>query len=125
MQCRARLTLLIPLLGWVATWLSCPPAVTSRCPVSERSLSLDEIVASVSPDAPLEEVESVIVEPQATIDGKLDFARSVARGLTDTPPWLHSRFLYDERGSQLFEEICEQPEYYLTRSEAEILERHA
>ncbi len=37
------------------------------------------------------------------------------------PPWL----FYDERGSQLFERITELPEYYLTRTERALLERHA
>lgn len=35
---------------------------------------------------------------------------------------LSPAFLYDERGSNLFEDICKLDEYYLTRSEAEILE---
>jgi dimethylhistidine N-methyltransferase len=37
------------------------------------------------------------------------------------PPWL----FYDERGSELFEEITRLPEYYLTRAERYILEAHA
>ncbi|MGH7565010.1 MAG: L-histidine N(alpha)-methyltransferase, partial [Gemmatimonadota bacterium] len=49
------------------------------------------------------------------------FAHSVARGLSDHPRWLHCRYLYDEVGSALFGEITEQPEYYLTRAETEIL----
>ena len=52
----------------------------------------------------------------------LEFARAAAIGLTDTPRWLPSRYLYDARGSQLFEQICTQPEYYPTRTEAAILE---
>lgn len=51
----------------------------------------------------------------------LDFARSVVLGLSDTPRWLPARFLYDAEGSALFERICEQPEYYPTRTEAAIL----
>ena len=35
------------------------------------------------------------------------------------------RFFYDERGSALFEEICELPEYYPTRTEIAILEEYA
>jgi L-histidine N-alpha-methyltransferase len=35
------------------------------------------------------------------------------------------RYFYDERGSYLFEEICLQPEYYLTRIETKILKRSA
>jgi L-histidine N-alpha-methyltransferase len=50
-----------------------------------------------------------------------DFAEAVALGLSDTPRWLPSRFLYDARGSELFERITELPEYYLTRAEAAIL----
>ncbi|MBI2402058.1 MAG: L-histidine N(alpha)-methyltransferase [Gemmatimonadetes bacterium] len=55
----------------------------------------------------------------------LEFARAVARGLNDTPRWVPSRFLYDARGSWLFERICQLPEYYLTRTEAAILAAHA
>lgn len=46
-------------------------------------------------------------------------------GLSDRPRWLPCRFLYDERGSRLFEAICETPEYYLTRTEAGILKARA
>ncbi len=55
----------------------------------------------------------------------LQFAQAVAAGLSDTPKWLPCRYLYDERGSALFEQITEQPEYYLTQTEASILEKHA
>lgn len=55
----------------------------------------------------------------------LEFARSVALGLSDTPRWIPCRYLYDARGTELFERICEQPEYYLTRTEEAILAVHA
>ena len=84
-----------------------------------------ELVASVSPDAPASDVDSVIIDPRAAEAATEEFAKSVALGLTDTPPWLHSRFLYDDEGSRLFEEISKQPEYYLTSAEAEILKRCA
>ncbi|HEX2572120.1 MAG TPA: L-histidine N(alpha)-methyltransferase [Polyangia bacterium] len=54
-----------------------------------------------------------------------DFGHDVAAGLTAHPRRLHCRYFYDEQGSLLFEQICALPEYYLTRAEAEILERHA
>lgn len=54
-----------------------------------------------------------------------DFARSVALGLSDTPRWVPVRFLYDAHGSALFDQITMLPEYYPTRTEAAILERHA
>ena len=43
------------------------------------------------------------------------------RTLHDQPRWLEPYHLYDERGSQLFEQICQLPEYYLTRTENSIL----
>jgi iron(II)-dependent oxidoreductase len=53
------------------------------------------------------------------------FAQSVVRGLSDHPRWLHCRWLYDDAGSDIFERICEQPEYYQTRTEAALLAEHA
>jgi dimethylhistidine N-methyltransferase len=53
------------------------------------------------------------------------FAEEVERGLSASPRSIPCRFLYDEAGSQLFEEICDLPEYYLTRAEREILEARA
>jgi dimethylhistidine N-methyltransferase len=46
-------------------------------------------------------------------------------GLALKPKRLPSWLFYDERGSELFEQICEQPEYYLTRSELELMALHA
>lgn len=48
----------------------------------------------------------------------------VLAGLKSTPKRLPSYLLYDDRGSELFEQICETAEYYLTRAELEILEEH-
>jgi dimethylhistidine N-methyltransferase len=53
------------------------------------------------------------------------FARDVRRGLSKQPKSLSSAWFYDERGSQLFEEITRLEEYYLTRCEREILQQHA
>jgi len=47
------------------------------------------------------------------------------RTLFDQPRWLEAYHLYDDQGSELFERICELPEYYLTRTENSILERNA
>ncbi|MBV9412315.1 MAG: L-histidine N(alpha)-methyltransferase [Acidimicrobiia bacterium] len=49
----------------------------------------------------------------------------VARGLTSTPKELPPKWFYDERGSQLFDEITRLDEYYPTRREREILVAHA
>jgi L-histidine Nalpha-methyltransferase len=42
-------------------------------------------------------------------------------GLTSSPKWLHPKWFYDERGSELFEQITTLPEYYPFRAEREIL----
>ena len=44
------------------------------------------------------------------------------RGLTATPKDIPPKWFYDERGSQLFDEITRLPEYYPTRCERSILE---
>jgi L-histidine N-alpha-methyltransferase len=49
--------------------------------------------------------------------------REVAEGLSRPRKELSPKFFYDERGSQLFEEITRLPEYYLTRTERSLLER--
>lgn len=48
----------------------------------------------------------------------------VVKGLSVTPKTLPCRLLYDQRGSELFELICEQAEYYPTRTELSILSEH-
>ena len=53
------------------------------------------------------------------------FADDVRRGLTAPRKHLPPKYFYDDLGSALFEAICELPEYYLTRTEADILERYA
>src|SRR6476660_9582553 len=47
------------------------------------------------------------------------------RGLTSNPKELPPKWFYDDRGSQLFDEITRLPEYYPTRTERAILEDHA
>jgi len=54
-----------------------------------------------------------------------DFAAAVLDGLSRPLKSLPCRFFYDARGSELFEEITELPEYYPTRTEAAILKAHA
>ena len=49
----------------------------------------------------------------------------VQRGLRSQPKRLPSWLFYDDQGSALFERICEQPEYYLTRAEIALLGAHA
>ncbi len=51
--------------------------------------------------------------------------QDVIKGLTSTPKTLPAKYFYDQAGSQLFEQICELPEYYPTRTEASILSESA
>lgn len=48
------------------------------------------------------------------------FAKEVAEGLQKNPKHLSSKYFYDDKGSELFQEIMKLPEYYLTRCETEI-----
>lgn len=45
----------------------------------------------------------------------------VLAGFANSPKQVSPKFFYDRRGSELFEQICQQPEYYLTRTEEQIL----
>ncbi|KOP27333.1 methyltransferase [Hapalosiphon sp. MRB220] len=51
--------------------------------------------------------------------------QDVIQGLAQAPKTLPPKYLYDDRGSELFEQICELPEYYPTRTEARILSQYA
>jgi dimethylhistidine N-methyltransferase len=53
------------------------------------------------------------------------FRREVWTGLSFPQKALPCKYFYDERGSALFESICELPEYYPTRTELSIMEAHA
>jgi L-histidine N-alpha-methyltransferase len=52
-------------------------------------------------------------------------ADDVRDGLSRSPKELPPKYFYDERGSQLFDRITQLPEYYPTRCERAILNRHA
>lgn len=60
--------------------------------------------------------ERLTLEPDGT---------DVIQGLTCFPKTLPAKYFYDDYGSHLFESICELPEYYLTRTERQILEQYA
>lgn len=53
------------------------------------------------------------------------FRDDVIAGLRQHPRSLPCKYFYDQRGSALFDEICELDHYYLTRTELSIMERHA
>jgi dimethylhistidine N-methyltransferase len=53
------------------------------------------------------------------------FFDDVVAGLDQRPRSLPCKYFYDERGSQLFDQICDLDEYYLTRVELEIMRQNA
>jgi len=53
------------------------------------------------------------------------FADALMEGLAGTPKQISAKYFYDAAGSQLFDHICELPEYYQTRTETALLKRHA
>jgi L-histidine N-alpha-methyltransferase len=73
----------------------------------------------------LEEQQNVVLQAGSLSDSVRDFTVSVSKGLQQSPPVLECRFLYDARGSDLYEQITKQPEYYPTRTEAAILSERA
>ena len=59
--------------------------------------------------------------PSAAIAARPDLYEATRLSLLAEPKELPAVWLYDERGSQLYEEITRLPDYYLPRREAEIL----
>jgi len=69
--------------------------------------------------------------PSVALDRRQEEAAERARleeviaGLREQPPRISPIWFYDQRGSALFERICELPEYYPTRTELAIMREHA
>jgi len=57
----------------------------------------------------------------AEVRPESEFVADVWSGLSGRPKSLPSKYLYDARGSELFEQICDTPEYYLTRAELALM----
>jgi dimethylhistidine N-methyltransferase len=65
--------------------------------------------------------EFVVLDTPSDSDGLLD---EVLYGLQKKTKELPSKLFYDEHGSQLFNEICQLDEYYLTRTEIQIMQQN-
>ncbi len=68
---------------------------------------------------------ATISQHPLTISWRRQFLRDVIHGLARPQKALPCKYFYDATGSTLFDQICELPEYYLTRTELEILRTHA
>jgi L-histidine Nalpha-methyltransferase len=67
----------------------------------------------------------IAIDVHLDADAAATMARDVRAGLCAYPKELAPKYFYDERGSRLFEQITELPEYYPTRAERQILERRS
>ena len=67
----------------------------------------------------------VDIERTATVDARQVLTDEVRRGLIRSPRSLSPWMFYDAEGSRLFERITTLPEYYPTRTERDILAKHA
>jgi dimethylhistidine N-methyltransferase len=67
--------------------------------------------------------DSITAPPQVSAPESTDFLTDVIAGLSSNPRTLPCKYFYDERGAALFQKICELPEYYVTRTEIDILDR--
>lgn len=72
--------------------------------------------AGAEEDVPLFQIDSHLVT-----DRRAAMVADVRSGLSSRQKTLPAKYLYDERGAKLFEQICEQPEYYPTRTEEILL----
>lgn len=85
------------------------------------------VSAQVSPQSAIEQRLQIehLLDATASSHQQSSDGSDIIKGLTQTPKSLPARYFYDDRGSELFEQICELPEYYLTRTETAILQSAA
>lgn len=69
--------------------------------------------------------DAAILDLQDLLPPAEQTRREILTGLQASPKQLSPKFFYDEHGSMLFDQICEQPEYYPTRTELGIMQSHA
>ena len=69
----------------------------------------------------VKEKTNIIVDVHVKSQTTKDIQSELRAGLTSTPRTLPTKYIYDDRGSELFERICELPEYYQTRTERKLL----
>jgi dimethylhistidine N-methyltransferase len=84
-------------------------ATGRRAPNDIAIMSADQLTA----------IQPASAVPRATSD-----LSDVIAGLSSDPRTLPCKYFYDERGAALFQKICELPEYYVTRTEIDILDRY-
>ncbi len=71
---------------------------------------------------PQKEIACMTIMPTRVMPDMIDDVRG---SLLRTPRSLSPKYFYDERGSELFDQICSTPEYYPTRTENRLLAKYA
>src|SRR5262249_17216815 len=66
---------------------------------------------------------SITAPPQVAAPELAEFLADVIAGLSSNPRTIPCKYFYDAHGAALFQKICELPEYYVTRTEIDILDR--
>jgi len=66
---------------------------------------------------------SITALPQVATPESAEFLADVIAGLSSNPRTIPCKYFYDAHGAALFQKICELPEYYVTRTEIDILDR--
>ena len=69
--------------------------------------------------------DNIIIDVHITQQDPVLIRDEIRSGLLATPKTLPTKYIYDDRGSELFERICTLPEYYQTRTEYKILMSYA
>lgn len=89
-------------------------------------MSISRAASSKHPQSTIEQRLQIenLQKPSVLISNLPNDGSDVVKGLTQTPKSLPARYFYDDRGSELFEQICGLPEYYLTRTETAILREY-
>ena len=88
-----------------------------RSPVSQTDAGSQEFSMNETSEATIFDTES--------IDSRVDPNTELFRALRSRPRTVPPRWLYDDRGSELYSQITRLPEYYQTEAERSILEANA
>lgn len=70
-------------------------------------------------------ISRATADNQPQVSDTTGFFTDMSLALSQRPRGISPKYLYDDRGSALFDLICEQPEYYPTRTEVGLLTAHA